>query len=126
MKKILPLFVVISVCLWSCTDPEWKDPSSHNITFITVDSAVRLEVLDWGGKGEPLLFLAGLGNTGHVFDDFAPQFTDQFHVLALTRRGFGSSSKPATGYDPASLAKDILGIIDSLGIERITLDVGDA
>jgi pimeloyl-ACP methyl ester carboxylesterase len=56
-----------------------------------------------------------------VFDDFAPQLTDQFHVLALTRRGFGTSSKPTTGYDPASLAKDILGIIDNLGIERITL-----
>jgi len=32
----------------------------------------------------------------------APKFTDRFHVLALTRRGFGESDKPETGYDIAT------------------------
>ena len=52
---------------------------------------VSLEVVDWGGRGTPLVFLAGLGSTAHVFDDFAPQFTDSFHVVGITRRGFGAS-----------------------------------
>lgn len=46
----------------------------------------------------PVVFLAGLGFTAHVFDDFAPRLTDRHHVVAITRRGFGASSKPDGGY----------------------------
>ena len=49
----------------------WKDPYSHSIRFVTVGSGVKLEVLDWGGRGRPILLLAGNGNTAHVFDSFA-------------------------------------------------------
>jgi len=38
-----------------------------------VDEDVKLEVLDWGSSGRCLVFLAGLGNTAHDFDDFAPK-----------------------------------------------------
>ena len=31
----------------------WRDPSPHQTRFVTVDSSVRLEVLDWGGSGWP-------------------------------------------------------------------------
>src|SRR6266567_6188592 len=62
------------------------------IRMTAVSPRVTLEVLDWGGRGPALVFLAGLGSTAHVFDTFAPQFTDRFHVLGITRRGFGASS----------------------------------
>ena len=39
----------------------WKDPSPHKVSLVTVDRDVRLEVLDWGGPGRPLVLLAGLG-----------------------------------------------------------------
>jgi len=67
----------------------WKDPSTHLIRFVEVEPGIKMEVLEWGGSGEPLLLLAGHGYTGHVFDDFAPRLTGDFHVFALTRRGFG-------------------------------------
>src|SRR5580700_8317825 len=51
----------------------WHDPSQHSVTFVTVAQGVRIEVLDWGGDGEPLIFLNGLENTGHIFDNFAPR-----------------------------------------------------
>ncbi|MEP6621610.1 MAG: alpha/beta hydrolase [bacterium] len=86
-----------------------------------VAPGVSLEVLDWGGRGEPLLFLAGLGNTAHVFDDFAPQFTDGYHVLAITRRGFGASSQTASGYDIESRVRDLLEVLDSLGLQTVDL-----
>jgi pimeloyl-ACP methyl ester carboxylesterase len=56
--------------------------------FITVDKNVNLEVLDWGGTGRPLIFLAGAGDTAHRFDNFAPRFVAQHHVYGITRRGF--------------------------------------
>ena len=58
----------------------WRDPSKHEVTLITVDQDVQLEVLDWGGSGRAIVLLAGSGNTAHVFDDFAPKLRDCCHV----------------------------------------------
>lgn len=121
MKKNFLFCLPLAICLCMCKNAKWKDPSSHAVSFVTVAPGVKLEVLDWGGKGEPILFLAGLGNTGHIFDEYAPQFTDHFHVLAVSRRGFGASSQPSTGYDPGTFAHDILELINNLKIDRVTL-----
>ena len=93
---------------------------SHRVSFVTVAPDARLEVLDWGGTGPAMVFLSGFGDTGHVFDSFAPQFTNAYRVIALTRRGFGASSRPRDGYDSATLAHDILTTLHSLGVRRAT------
>ncbi len=95
-----------------------SDPSPHQVRFITVEPGVALEVLDWGGSGEPLLMLSGLGDNAHVFDDFSPRFTDRFHVIGLTRRGFGRSSQPTHGYDLAIRTRDVIRVLDQLAIPR--------
>src|SRR6201999_3601876 len=57
----------------------WKtDVSPHTVQFVTVDKDVKLEVLDWGGTGRPLVLLTGLGNNAHVFDTFAQKLTDRY------------------------------------------------
>src|ERR1700683_1569078 len=76
----------------------WHDPSPHTVQFVTVDENVKLEVLDWGGTGRPLVLLSGLGNTAHVLDEFAPKLTPEYHVYGIPRRGYGASSAPASGY----------------------------
>jgi pimeloyl-ACP methyl ester carboxylesterase len=95
----------------------WRDPSPHQIRMVAVDRSVRLEVLDWGGTGRPIIFV-GCYLTAHVYDDIAPKLTDQFHVFAVTRRGVGASDHPATGYDPQRRAADILDVIGALGIQK--------
>jgi len=96
----------------------WRDSSKHTVQFVTVENGVRLEVLDWGGSGRPLVLLAGLGWTAHVFDEFAPKLTDSYHVYAITRRGYGASSKPATGYTEDRLTDDDLCVFDALKLVR--------
>ena len=98
----------------------WADRSPHRSAFVTVNG-VKLHYLDWGGKGEALLFLGGLNTTAHVFDDIAPRFTDRFRVLALTRRGMGQSDKPTTGYDTDMLVADTVAFLDTLKINRVNL-----
>lgn len=88
---------------------------------IAIAPRVTLEVVDWGGRGTPLVFLAGLGNTAHVFDTFAPQFTDRFHVLGITRRGFGASASAPPPNDLDTLVADISAALDSLRLERVVL-----
>jgi non-heme chloroperoxidase len=100
---------------------EWTDASKHIIRWVEVEPGVRLEVLDWGGSGEPLLLLAGHGDTAHVFDDFAPRLTDRFRVFAITRRGFGASSQPAQGYDLARMVEDIARVTDTLKLGRVNI-----
>src|SRR5437016_5972549 len=101
-----------------------RDSSPHTISFITVDNNVKLEVLDWGGSGRPLVLLAGLGNTGHVFDKFAPKLSATYHVYGITRRGFGPSSSPAPAngnYSADRLGHDVLAVVDSLKLNRPVL-----
>jgi len=89
--------------------------------MIKVNSEVSLELLDFGGKGDLVLLLGGAGDSAHVFEDFAPRLTDSFHVMALTRRGYGASSKPSFGYDTHTLAEDIRAVLDAKGIVRVNL-----
>jgi len=100
---------------------KWHDPSPHTVQFITVDTNVKLEVLDWGGVGRPLVLLAGGGNTAHVFDDFAPKLAGSYHVYGITRRGFGESSSPAphdNNYSADRLGDDVLAVLDALKLDR--------
>lgn len=100
----------------------WQvDPTSHSVQFITVDNNVKLEVLDWGGSGRPLVLLTGLGNDAHVFDKFAPKLTAWCHVYGITRRGYGLSSAPTTGYSADRLGDDVLNVIEALKLTRPVL-----
>ena len=74
----------------------WRDPSPHTVQFITVDKDVRLEVLDWGGAGQPIVLLSGLGDTAHVFDDFAPRLTSQYNVYGITPTRIWSIQRPSS------------------------------
>jgi non-heme chloroperoxidase len=132
MKRALLLTALTLVaCISTCAQPATStnapspDTSPHTIQFVTVDKDVKLEVLDWGGSGRPLVFLAGLGDTAHVFDTFAPKFAPAYHVYAITRRGYGASSAPAPDcnntYAADRLGDDVLGVIDALKIDRPVL-----
>ncbi len=89
--------------------------------FVKGFSKNNLEVLDWGGKGKPIFFLAGLGNTPHIFEDFAPKFTNNFHVYGITRRGFGKSERVNIGFSTDTLLQDILKVMDSLSLKKVIL-----
>jgi len=92
--------------------------SSHTSHFIPVDKDVRLEVLDWGGSGRAIVLVTGLGDTAHVFDKFAPKLTADYHVYGITRRGFGTSSHPPSGYSADRLGDDVLAVVDSLKLVK--------
>src|SRR2546430_7139373 len=94
------------------------DTSGHKVSFVTVEPGVQLEVLDWGGTGQTLVLLTGIGDNAHVFDQFAYQFNDRFHVIGITRRGFGRLSQPAHSYDLDTRARDDIAVLDELNIRE--------
>lgn len=98
----------------------WTDGAGNRNVRVAVGGTF-IHYIDYGGSGEPLVFLAGLGNSAHVFDDFAPRFTDRYHVLAMTRRGYGESGRPADGYGTQRLVHDVRELLDSLKLQRAVL-----
>ena len=82
----------------SCIDTPPYDTTPYKAErFVRVAPGVKLEVLDWGGSGEVMVLLTGSGDNAHVFDYFAFQFTNYFHVIGITRRGWLPSSQPKSG-----------------------------
>jgi non-heme chloroperoxidase len=87
VRKMRNLYLLLIASVVSLKAPAQTDSSPHKVQFVTVEEGVQLEVHDWGGLGRPLIFLAGNGDTAHAFDNFAPKFTGQNHVYAITRKG---------------------------------------
>lgn len=88
--------------------------------FVNVNG-IKLHYINWGGEGQTLIFLTGMGCSAYIFGKFAPRFADKFRVLALTRRGQGDSDYPETGYDADTLTEDIRQFMDSLHVEKAIL-----
>ncbi len=127
LRTTVVLAAAISILIFAHRSPSqtsapepWRDKSPHREGFADANG-VRLHYLDWGGRGEALVFLTGLGVSAHIFDDLAPKFTDRFRVFSYTRRGLGKSARPAGGYDTATLTEDLRGFLDAMKIERATL-----
>jgi pimeloyl-ACP methyl ester carboxylesterase len=113
------LWIILGCC--ACSSENKTQMPIHQTKFVIGSTQNRLEVLDYGGQGEPILLLAGLGNTAHIYDEFAPRLTNQFRVYALTRRGFGASDHPLNKYDTKTLTDDILAVLDSLHLDKVSL-----
>src|SRR6266446_10440451 len=114
VRCLIPSLIPVLMVLAPGCAQGWHDPSRHNVQFISVEDGIRLEVLDWGGSGRPVVLLAGSGNTAHVFDGFAEKLTGLNHVYGITRRGYGASSRPTSGFSAQRLADDVLNVLDSL------------
>ncbi|HEX2525412.1 MAG TPA: alpha/beta hydrolase [Geminicoccus sp.] len=99
---------------------ECRDSNPHEVSRVKVAPGVELEVLDFGGADNrrTLVLLTGLGDNAHIYDDFAVQFTGDFHVIGITRRGFLPSSRPANGYDVATRTRDIIKVMDAHRIKQ--------
>jgi non-heme chloroperoxidase len=65
--------------------------------------------------------LLGCYMSAHMYDEFAPKLTNQFHVYGITRRGIGASDKPATGYSVQRSADDLLEVLNSLKVQKAVL-----
>ena len=120
MRNAPVIFVLIASIagIAAARADNWHDPSPHQIRFVTVQPNVKIETLDWSGTGRPLILIAGAGGTAHTFDDFAPLLTPHFHVYGVTRRGFGDSSQPRSGYGTDRLGDDVVAVIRTLKIKK--------
>jgi pimeloyl-ACP methyl ester carboxylesterase len=104
-------------------------PAGFTDTFTSryVDTGdVRLHAVT-GGDGPPLLLIHGWPQTWYAWRRVMPTLARDFSVVAVDQRGIGLSDKPQDGYDTATLANDLVALMDALGHHRFALygtDVG--
>ncbi len=73
-----------------------------------------------GPNGAPVLMLSNsLGTTLHMWDDQVGPFTKHFRLLRYDRRGHGKSSVPPGHYTMERLGRDVLAVLDGLGIAKV-------
>jgi pimeloyl-ACP methyl ester carboxylesterase len=87
---------------------------------------LRMHVAE-AGHGDPVVLLHGFPQHWWEWRRVIPDLADRYRVICPDLRGFGWSDAPSDGYDKETLAYDVLGLLDALGLQRVCLvghDVG--
>ena len=88
--------------------------------FAEIDGQ-RICFADSGGDGPPIILSHGFLMDQHMFAPQVAALSPEFRVITWDERGFGSTEfdgEPFTYWDSA---RDCLGLLDHLGIERAVL-----
>ncbi|EMS73759.1 alpha/beta fold hydrolase [Ruminiclostridium cellobioparum] len=91
--------------------------------YVTVDTNVKIYVEDLNPAGnKTILFLHGWPGSNRLFEYQFNQLPKLgFRCIGIDTRGFGFSDKPWSGYDYNTLADDVKGVVDALGLQNFTL-----
>src|SRR5436853_4837604 len=71
------------------------------------------------GEGDPVILQHGWPQHWWVWRDLIGPLAERFRVICPDMRGFGWTDAPRSGYDKPQLARDVIGLLDKLGIERV-------
>ncbi len=87
---------------------------------IKVDDGCTIHVETDGPEQAPVLMLSNsLGTNLHMWDEQVAAFTRHFRLIRYDRRGHGKSSVPKGPYSMERLGRDVIAVLDSLGIARV-------
>ncbi|WP_030246640.1 alpha/beta fold hydrolase [Streptomyces sp. NRRL S-350] len=86
------------------------------VESFTTGDGVRLAYRDSGGEGTPLVMLHGWGQTQEMFRHQFEGLSVGRRVVTVDLRGHGRSAKPHHGYRIARLSRDVLDLVEHLGL----------
>lgn len=78
-----------------------------------------------GGTGPAVLMLHGFGDTGDMWQGLAELLVRDHRVIVPDLRGMGLSSHPESGYEKTAQARDLVSILDELGVDTVALVTHD-
>ena len=92
---------------------------------ITVDSENSTPIdlyYEDHGTGDPVVLIHGWPLSGRSWEKQVPALIEAgYRVITYDRRGFGESSKPWTGYEYDTLARDLDRLLTKLDLRNVTL-----
>lgn len=84
-------------------------------------NGVRLTYREYGNPAAPpMVFVHGLFDNALHWGAVVPAFADQYHIYALNQRGHATSAYPGV-YSFDLMAQDLIGFLNALDLERVTL-----
>jgi non-heme chloroperoxidase len=87
------------------------------MSTVTLTSGLTLHYTAQGDPaGVPVILLHGLSDSHRSYEPMLAHLPYEIRAYALTTRGHGDSDKPEHCYDPATLAADVAGFMDAVGI----------
>lgn len=91
----------------------------HTVKTISLPGRVKLEYVEQGySKGIPVIFLHGITDSWHSYENVLPLLPANIHAFAISHRGHGDSEKPAEGFLPKDFADDIAAFITAKKLGR--------
>jgi pimeloyl-ACP methyl ester carboxylesterase len=84
-------------------------------------NGIKIQLAIWKGNGRPILCIHGLTANSRFWDCLASALSPRHKIIAMDLRGRGLSDKPPTGYSVNHHCKDVLALMDDLGLERPVL-----
>ena len=89
---------------------------------VSLAAGLDLEYVERGSPGGlPVVFLHGVTDSWGSFEGVLSRLPESIHAFALSQRGHGNSSRPASGYRIADMANDLWLFLNVLEIERAVL-----
>jgi pimeloyl-ACP methyl ester carboxylesterase len=102
-------------------DSTWMDVDWRSLQRPVEVSGRRVNVLDTGGSGPPLLFLHGWSSNWQIFLLNIAAFMETHRCLAVDLPGFGASDMPADDISINGYAKCVDAVCDQLGVETVSV-----
>ncbi|MFI6090740.1 alpha/beta fold hydrolase [Streptomyces sp. NPDC051218] len=89
-------------------------------TAITTGDGVRIAYRFDGDESKPVLLLSNsIGTDLHMWDGQVSVLTDHFRLLRYDARGHGASDVPQGAYSLDRLGRDVVELLDALGLQRV-------
>lgn len=94
--------------------------TSRTRTAITTGDGVRIAYRFDGDEDKPVLLLSNsIGTDLHMWDGQVPALTEHFRLLRYDARGHGASGVPGGPYSMDRLGRDVVELLDALGLQRV-------
>src|ERR1700726_424841 len=125
IRRFLVIALLLIVATVSHAQPSL--PSSFQAKTIHSPEAADIFVR-WGGKGPVVVLIHGYAENSDSWAPLAADLMKDHTVVVPDLRGIGQSSKPETGYDKKTQAKDIRAVVTTLGYDRTSVvahDIGN-
>ncbi len=82
---------------------------------------VEIQLAQWEGEEKAILCIHGITANCRCWDVIADALSPSHTVLAMDLRGRGLSGAPSTGYSMEHHSRDILAVLNDLGLEQVVL-----
>ncbi|MBE9522910.1 MAG: alpha/beta hydrolase [Proteobacteria bacterium] len=82
---------------------------------------VQIQLAEWEGRGKTILCIHGITANCRCWDVMAEALSPGHRMLAMDLRGRGHSEAPASGYSIEHHFRDILAVLDDLGVDNAVI-----